>query len=358
MKQIRVAILGQGRSGRDIHGKHLLMDTERYRVVAVVDPMEDRRKRAVEEYGCEVFEDYKELFDKDNIDIVVNATPSHLHVPITIDLLNHGFNVLCEKPMARTAAEVDMMIEASENSGKLLAIFQQSRFAPYFQQVKKVVDSGVLGRAVQVSIAFNGFARRWDWQCIQDFNGGNLLNTGPHPLDQALRFLNYEGMPEIFCIMDRANTFGDAEDYVKLVLRAPERPVIDLEISSCCAYPSFTYNVQGTQGGLKGSMDHVEWKYFNPAEAPEQHLITTPLMQADGTPAYCGEQLKWYEESWDLPKDQKILFNVISKAFYDMLYKTLTEDAPLEITPAQVRQQIAVIEECHRQNPLSKIKLD
>ena len=60
-------------------------------------------------------------------------------------------------------------MEAAEKSGKLLAVYQQSRFAPYYRQVKKVVDSGVLGRIVQVSIAFNGFARRWDWQCIQDF---------------------------------------------------------------------------------------------------------------------------------------------------------------------------------------------
>lgn len=355
MKQLRVAILGQGRSGRDIHGRHLLTDTERFKIVAIVDPIDHRRERAAKEYGCETFKDYTELFGRQDIDLVINATPSHLHFPVTTDLLNHNFNVLCDKPLARRASEVDAMIEASKKSGKLFAIFQQSRYAPYFQQVKKVVDSGVLGRIVQISIAFNGFARRWDWQCIQDFNGGNLLNTGPHPLDQALRFLDYEGMPEVMCIMDRANTFGDAEDYVKLILRAPERPVIDMEISSCCAYPCFTYNVQGTNGGLKGSMTHIDWKYFKPSEAPKQQLIRTPLMKEDGTPAYCGEQLKWYEESWDVPVEKEDLFKAISGGFYNMLYKTLTEGAPLEISPEQVRQQIAVIEECHRQNPLSKM---
>lgn len=355
MRQIRVAILGQGRSGRDIHGKHLKTVQDQYKIVAVVDPLEDRRKRAVEEYGCEVFENYTELFGREDLDLIINASPSHFHVPITLDLLNHGFNVLCEKPLARRASEVDELIEASKKNGKLFAIFQQSRYAPYFRKVKEVVDSGVLGRIVQVSIAFNGFARRWDWQCLQEYNGGNLLNTGPHPLDQALRFLNTDSMPQVTCFMDRANTFGDAEDYVKLIMKAPERPVIDLEISSCCAYPSFTYNVQGTCGGLKGSMTHIDWKYFKPSEAPEQHLVRTPLMHEDGTPAYCGEKLNWYEESWDVPKEDDNLFNAISKGFYDMLYKALTEGAPLEITPEQVRQQIAVIEECHRQNPLSRI---
>ncbi len=358
MKQIRVAILGQGRSGRDIHGRHIMTDQERFKIVAAVDPLEDRRERAAKEFGCDVYEDYTQLLDRDDIDLVINATPSYLHPPITIDLLNHGFNVLCEKPLARKVSEVDAMMEAAEKSGKLLAVYQQSRFAPYYRQVKKVVDSGVLGRIVQVSIAFNGFARRWDWQCIQDFYGGNLLNTGPHPLDQALRFLDYDGMPDVYCIMDRTNTFGDAEDYVKLIMRAPERPVIDLEISSCCAYPSFTYNVQGTQGGLDGSMTHIKWKYFKPSEAPKRELIPTPLSKEDGTPAYCREELKWYEESWDVPEEQSDLFKTISQGFYDMLYKTLTEDAPLEITLEQVRQQIAVIEECHRQNPLSKMEID
>lgn len=354
MKQIKVAIIGQGRCGRDIHGAYLKTDN-RFKITAVVDLLADRRQRAEKEYGCKTFSDYRELFDRRDIDIVVNSTPSHLHYPITMDLLNHGFNVMCDKPMAGKASEVDDMMEAARKSGRLLAIFQQSRYAPYFQQVKKIIDSGILGRIVQISIAFNGFARRWDWQCIKEYNGGNLYNTGPHPLDQALQLLDAKEMPSVTCFMDRANTFGDAEDYVKLILKAAGRPVIDLEISSCCAYPCFTYNVQGTRGGLKGSMEHIDWKYFKPSEAPKQHLLRTPLMHEDGTPAYCSEKLKWYEESWDVPIEEKDLFSTISGKFYNMLYDVMTKGAPLEITPEQVRQQIAVIEEAHRQNPLSHI---
>ena len=52
MKRIKVAILGQGRSGRDIHGMNLLKMQELYEIVAVVDPLEDRRIRAQQEYGC------------------------------------------------------------------------------------------------------------------------------------------------------------------------------------------------------------------------------------------------------------------------------------------------------------------
>jgi scyllo-inositol 2-dehydrogenase (NADP+) len=101
-----------------------------------------------------------------------------------------------------------------------------------------------------------------------------------------------------------------------------------------------------------GTMQHIDWKYFKLEEAPLQKLITTPLMKEDGTPAYCAEQLKWYENSWDVPEEQKNLFNATSEAYYNMIYKTMSEGAPLEITPAQVRRQIRIIEESHRQNPL------
>ncbi len=354
MSVIKLAILGQGRSGRDIHAAHLKDLQDLYQIVAVVDPIAQRRERAAAELGCETFADYKEILDRKDIDMVVNATPSHLHPAITIDLLEHGFNVLTEKPLARHVSEVDAMTAAAAKAGRSLFVFQQSRFAPYFRKVRQVIDSGVLGRIVQVSINFNGYARRWDWQCIQEYNGGSLLNTGPHPLDQALQLFG-EGDPNITCIMDRCNTFGDAEDYVKLLMHAPGHPVIDLEISSCCAYPSFTYSVQGTRGGLKGSMTEINWKFFKEEEAPEQKLTREPLEKADGTPAYCGEQLTWHEGSWTPADDEGDLFQAIATYYYRQLHAHITEGKPFEITVEQVRRQIAVIEECHRQNPLSRL---
>ena len=135
MKQLNLAIIGQGRSGRDIHGAYLHTDTERFRVVAIVEVSPERRDRAKEEFGCDVYEDYRDLFSRNDIDLVINATPSHLHFDITKDLLEHGFNVVCEKPLTRHASEVDELIQTAEKSGKLFEIFQQSRFAPYLSLI-------------------------------------------------------------------------------------------------------------------------------------------------------------------------------------------------------------------------------
>ncbi|MBI2438305.1 MAG: Gfo/Idh/MocA family oxidoreductase, partial [Lentisphaerae bacterium] len=178
-----------------------------------MDLQEERRRRAEQEYNCAVYRDYHALLQRRDLDLIVNATYSDLHAPISLKFLKAGYNVLCEKPLAATVKEVNQLIAAARKSRKVLAIFQQSRFAPYFLQLQKVIQSGVLGRIVQISIAFNGFSRRWDWQTLKSHNGGSLANTGPHPLDQAL-WLFGEGQPEVACFMDHTdNSFGDAEDH-------------------------------------------------------------------------------------------------------------------------------------------------
>lgn len=349
MQIVRAAILGQGRSGRDIHGAHLSKD-ERYRIMAVVDPLEERRERAKAEYGCEAYPDHTALRKRDDIDLIVNAAPSKFHVPLTHEFLEAGFHVLCEKPLASRAADVDRLIAASEKSGRVLAIFQQSRYAPYFRKIREVIASGALGDLVQVSIAFNGFSRRYDWQTLTEEMGGNLLNTGPHPLDQALQIFGTDTMPQVACFMRNTVSYGDADDHVLLILTGEGRPILHLEISSCTRYPGFTYHIYATRGALKGDTQHLEWETYDPATAPKLELIRTPIHKPDGTPAYCSDALEWRKEAWDASKDRG-LFESMSHAFYSMLYRTLTAGEPLEITPQQVRQQIAVIEECQRQNP-------
>jgi len=350
-KRIGVGIIGQGRSGHDIHADHLRRD-KRYRIVAVVDPLPERREQAQQEFGAEAYASHEEMLGRKDLDLVVNAAPSHLHVPITLELLEAGHNVLCEKPLARRVADVDRLIKAARKAKKLLAIYQQSRFAPYFVQIRKVIDSGVLGRIVMIKSAWNGFSRRWDWQTLQEYDGGNLLNTGPHPLDQLLQLFG-DGMPEVKCIMDRVNTFGNAEDHVKVLLTKKGRPTIDLEVSSCAAYSPYNYLVYGTRGGLMASQTEVKWRYHNPARAPKQRLVREPLPDHQ----YCREKLHWTERTWTVPKSKSNLFPYMARQFYTHLYATLTEGAPLVITPEQVRRQVAVIEECHRQNPLPRKRL-
>ena len=140
MEKLRVAIIGQGRSGRDIHGRFFRSPAcEKFRVAAVVDEIEERRARARDEYGCacETFADYRELFPlREKIDLVVNASFSDQHYAIARELLAHGFSVLCEKPLAATDAECGELIALSEKYGGKLFVFHQTLFTPAFEKVK------------------------------------------------------------------------------------------------------------------------------------------------------------------------------------------------------------------------------
>ena len=348
MQKLKVGIIGQGRSGKNIHARTLTLLPEKFEIVAIADPLVDRLEIARQEFACDTFQTLEAMLDqRRDLDLVVNATPSNQHIPVTEQILKAGFNVLCEKPFGRLVKDVDRLAALSKKVGKTLAVFQQSRFAPYFQQVKTVVDSGVLGRIVMVKIAFNGFARRWDWQTLRKMDGGNLLNTGPHPLDQALHFIGRDAMPEVFCVMDHVNTFGDAEDHVKLVLRRQGRPTVDLEISSCCSYNPYTYVVYGSRGSLAGTMNHLDWKYYKDDEAPPQVLISGPMPEL----AYCSEPLVMHEAKWDAPEEAvKNLFDYMATRFYNNLHDALISGTPLAVPLEEVRQQIAVIQEAHKQN--------
>ena len=212
MKKLNLAIIGQGRSGKDIHGVYYRSaDNVFYDVKYVVEADEFRRERALNDYpGCKVFADYRDLFAVDDIDLVVNATYSDLHYSISKDLLEHGFNVLIEKPFARTRYECDALIRLAKEKGVVLAVFQQTFFNPFYPFAKEVIASGKLGEIKEVKLRYNGFSRRWDWQALQKRCAGNLYNTGPHPIGLALGFMDFDPVampmtsPKLFW-MPRAN---------------------------------------------------------------------------------------------------------------------------------------------------------
>lgn len=352
MKKLNVAIIGQGRSGRNIHGQYFLTEGGKklFNVVAVVDWMEERRNRAKDEFNCDVYEDYRELFNRDDIDVVVNSTFSYEHYPITMDLLEHKLNVVVEKPFSKYAMECENMIEAAKKNDVMLCVFQQSRFATYYTKLKEVLSTGKLGKIQEIKFRNNGFARRWDWQCSHRFYAGSMLNTGPHPFDQALDLLDLDvdDMPNVFSVLNKVHSRGDAEDCVKVILTYPEKPLIDIEINSTDAYCDYVIAVLAEKGSVKLSRTKLKWKYHNDKPIPEFKL--EPLCLEDGiSPSYCSEKLEWKEFEEDLVGDA---FDVGTAKYYENIYNHLVNGEELVIDPRRVTQQIRVMELVHAQNPM------
>ncbi len=356
MKKLKVAIIGQGRSGKDIHGTFFLSDRNQwYDVAYVVDMDERRRNVSLERYpGCQAFADYRELFDIDDIDLVVNATYSYMHYAITKDLLEHGFNVLVEKPFARNQFECSDLINTAKKHNVLLAVFQQTFFAPYYQDALRLIKEGKFGTVRQISIRFNAFARRWDWQTMQKMMGGNAYNTGPHPFGMALGFLDFDDNAKVV-YSKLANTLmssGDSDDYCKMIIEAPNKPIIDLEINNTECYSGYNIKIQGDKGCYKSTPTAYEYRYIVDGENVERPLIETSLQDEKGNPIYCSEKLVVHEEKGTY---NGTAFDVGTQKLYEDVYYAITEGKKLYIDSEKVKKIIGVIEIAHAQNDLPYI---
>jgi predicted dehydrogenase len=341
---IKVGIAGLGRSGWGIHAEALAHLPDHFSIVAVGDPDESRQAEAQARFGCRAYGRYAELVADAAVELMVVASPSQFHRDDTIAALRAGKDVIVEKPMAPTLAEVEAMIAVAQETGRLLTVNQNYRYAADYRKIKTVVESGVLGRIVQIRFASHSFSRRWDWQTLKKNGGGILNNHGAHSIDWALQLID-DPEPEVIAHMEATPLYaGDAESHAKLWLRPKNGPLIDIELTHANAYPQESCLIMGTQGSLSSNRELIRWKYFDPAEAGPLLLDTRPTPDR----SYNRETLPWHEESYRPHRD----FSRDVQHLYADLYATLRQGAPLVITAESVRRQIVVLEKCRQQSPL------
>lgn len=352
MKKLNVAIIGYGRSGCDIHGKFFRSENnDIVNIVAVVELDPARDAAAKQDFGCDTYSDYRELLNRKDIDLVVNASYSNMHYPITLDLLNHGFNVLCEKPISKTAGQVQELIDAAKKNNVLFTIFQQSRLSQYFQEMEKIMNSGILGDIKLVRGRWNGFSRRYDWQTLIKRDAGAMRNTGPHPFEQCIWLAGTDDMPKnIYSKLEVFNSVGDAEDYVFAILEYENGKRFEIEINPSDPYnDGWLYRVYGDRGALRTTAKKLEYQYYIESESPQPTLERDSIHHEDGSPAYCANTIVWHKEEIELTGDA---FAYGTSGYYHRLYDHMVNGGELFIDPAHIKTEIAIFEEIERQNPL------
>jgi predicted dehydrogenase len=190
-KKVRVAIIG---CGGIANGKHIpgLSKLDNVEFVAFCDIIKERAIQAAEKIGkpgIHIYTDYKELLKDESIDVIHVCTPNKSHSFITIDALEAGKHVLCEKPMAKTAAEARLMLEAAKRTGKKLTIGYNNRYRPDSVHLKKLCERGDLGEIYYAKA--HAIRRRavptWGVFLNEDEQGGGpLIDIGTHALDLTL----------------------------------------------------------------------------------------------------------------------------------------------------------------------------
>jgi predicted dehydrogenase len=343
---VRVGIAGLGRSGWNMHVETLAELGELFQITAVCDLNPDRLAEAEAKLGCRTSSAYAKLLAGGDIDLMVVATPSQHHANDTIAALEAGLDVIVEKPMATSLADVDRMIAAARENGRILTVNQNYRYAADYLQIKKVIASGVLGKLLLIRLAQHQFSRRWDWQTLQEFGGGILNNHGAHYIDSALQYIG-DSQPEVALAHLAATPLyaGDADSHAKVILRPKNGPLVDIELTHACAFPQDNVLIMGTQGTLSGNRQEIRWQYYRPEEVPPLTLERQPTADR----SFNSENLAMRQEHVQLAQDD---FDWELQQLYRDLYQTLYHDEPLVITAESVRDLMAVLERCRTISPL------
>ncbi len=295
--RLRIGIAGLGRIGWHFHAQ-CLKESADFTIAAVNDPVDERLREAREAFGCGTYVDFDRMLDEAELDAVVIATPTHLHKAMALAAFRRNLHVMLEKPMAVDAEEAAAIVRAARRRERLLTVYQPHRVMAYFQQIKAIVDSGVIGRICRVQVGMFSFSRRDDWQSLRKYGGGMLNNYGAHGLDQVLQLVGYD-IRRHFCSLQTVATLGDADDVVKVIVETKHGVLGELDISQASAISPYRLNVWGTCGGLVlEERKAIRLRRYDPSQLPAKQ-VNRALASTDRR--YPSEPIPWQEE--EIPID-------------------------------------------------------
>ncbi|MGN7453524.1 Gfo/Idh/MocA family protein [Paenibacillus pasadenensis] len=215
-----------------------LLRSQLNEVKALASRDRDKARRTADEFGIEAaYGSYEELLSDDSIEAVYIPLPNHLHREWTIRALEAGKHVLCEKPLALTAAEAEEMALAAQKAGRQLAEAFMYRHHPRYAMIREVIASGEIGdlRSLHGTFTFNSSGSSGNVRFVKEWGGGGLYDVGCYPISVARMLIGAE--PE--AVTARA-------------LFSPEHGGVDMMASGLLEFP----------GGLGVTFDCGMWGAF------------------------------------------------------------------------------------------------
>ncbi len=271
-RKVRVGIMGTGWIA-EAHVESLLRcpDVE---LVAAADVVPGKAENFFRQMGIEgvhCYTDHVEMLEKENLDIVNVCTYNTTHAQCTIDALKHGANVLCEKPMSATLEDAVAVCKAEKEYGKLVSIGVQPRMSDAMQMVKKIVQSGALGKVYYIQSGGgrrHGIPTPFGTTFIEKSTAGigALGDIGCYSLDMLL---NAVGYPKPLTVTGyKSNYFGtrpsyyavhpeyaekfSVDDFAAAFVRLEGDIILDFRISWAMHMDtSGDALILGTEGGLR-----------------------------------------------------------------------------------------------------------
>jgi len=255
--KLRTALVGVGGRGRAL--VNALAAHPQVEIAAVCDTEASVCQAAAQEFAAASYDDFARLFDKEQCDAAMISLPHYLYPDAVCAAIESGAHVLKEKPLARDLQDAETMCAAAEQAGKVLMVGGQSKFAPGFQKMKAIIDSGALGDIFLITGCImyrwaHALNDNWSWRGSHALSGGvAIIDSGWHPLD-LMHW--YKGLPSRVHAATGAmkaapGTNYDVDDKAVLNLEYPDGAIGSL-VTCFVTLPSET---RITLHGTKGSID-------------------------------------------------------------------------------------------------------
>lgn len=252
---LHTALIGYGYAGKTLHAP-LIAATPGLRLHCVGSSNPD--KVAADWPGVAVEDDVARAITRDDVDLVVIASPNSTHFDLAATALRAGKHVVCDKPFTVTLDEARELQRLAGDTGRLLSVFHNRRWDADFLSLAQLLRQNRLGEVLHVESRFDRFRPeiRVRWR-EQDVPGGGLwYDLGPHLVDQALLLF---GRPRaISATLLRLRPGATAVDWFDVSLHY-ERLQVRLGASMLVAGGTPRFAVHGTQGSwIKYGLDSQE----------------------------------------------------------------------------------------------------
>jgi scyllo-inositol 2-dehydrogenase (NADP+) len=344
MTPVNTAICSFGMSGRVFHAPFLHVSP----CFQFYSVWEREKNLASKIYpGVRVCRTLEELLADEAVELVIVNTPNYTHYPYAKQALLAGKHVILEKPFTVTEKEGLELIGLAKERGKKLTSFQSRRFDSDYRTVKRVVESGVLGKIVEAEFHYDRYTPALSPKVHKETAGpgrGLLYDLGSHLIDQVLQLF---GDPEsvfadLFVIRDNSQV----DDYMELLLFYPGMRV-RVKSSYLVREPIPSYVVNGHLGSFLKSRTDVQ----------ERHLLAGEM---PGGPGW-GVEPETERGLLHTERDGKVIREYVPTErgdymdFFTGVYESIRHDRPLPVTAEEAVRIIRVIEKAYQSRDEKKI---
>ncbi|SDB82773.1 Predicted dehydrogenase [Pelagirhabdus alkalitolerans] len=222
MTNLKVGIIGCG----NIFPMHAASIEERgdASLVAVCDVKSDRAEVKAAQYNVKAYDDYEQMMDSEELDVVHICLPHYLHGPATDAATKRKIHVLTEKPMAIHYEDAEQMISGAKENDVLLGVIFQNRYNPGSQLIKNMLTSGDLGqiKSAKLQVTWDrsdAYYQNSDWKGTWDKEGGGvIIDQAIHTMDLMRWFVDSELKYVDASISNRAHEIIEVEDAAEGVI--------------------------------------------------------------------------------------------------------------------------------------------